>query len=93
MFLYNAIGMDIPGIITVMESDNDSAARRIVMWDRMSGFSHIHITKMFEITVTTANDECTAIYRTDNSLASTVTILYAQIPPTAEIRQCVLTQC
>jgi hypothetical protein len=34
----------------------------------MSGFSHIHITKMFEITVTTANDENTAIYHTGISL-------------------------
>jgi transposase len=56
MLLYNAIGRHIPGIITVMESDNDNATRRIVTWDRMSGFSHIHITKMFEITITTAKD-------------------------------------
>ena len=68
MLLYNAIGRHIPGIITVMESDNDNAARRIVTWDRMSGFSHIHITKMFEITVTTANDENTAKYHTEISL-------------------------
>ena len=48
-----------------MESDNDNATRRIVTWDRMSGFSYIHITKMFEITITTANDENTAIYHTE----------------------------
>ena len=47
-----------------MESDNDSAARRIVTWDRTLGFSHIHITEMFEITVTTANDENTKMYHT-----------------------------
>jgi hypothetical protein len=68
MLLYNAIGRHIPGITTVMESDNGNGASRIVTWDRMSGFSHIHITNMFEITVTTANDENTAIYHTGFSL-------------------------
>ena len=53
ILLYNAIGRHIPGKLTAMESDNDSAARRIVTWDRMPGFSHIHITTMFEVTVTT----------------------------------------
>jgi hypothetical protein len=68
ILLYNAIGRrHIPGRITVMESDNDNTVRRIVTWDPMSGFSHIHITKMFEITVTTANNENTAIYHTGNS--------------------------
>jgi hypothetical protein len=51
--IYNAIGRHIPGKLTAMESDNDSAARRIVMWDRMPGFSHIHMTTMFEVTITT----------------------------------------
>ena len=67
ILLYDAIGRHIPGRITVVESDNDNTVRRIVTWDRMSGFSHIHITKMFEITVITANDEYTAIYHTGNS--------------------------
>jgi hypothetical protein len=93
MLLYNAIGRHIPGIITVMESDNDNATRRIVTWDRMSGFSHIHITKMFEITITTANDENTAIYHTGNSLDMLNAIFNDQAPPTAEIRPVVLTEC
>jgi hypothetical protein len=93
MLLYNAIGRHIPGIITVMESDNDNATRRIVTWDRMSGFSHIHITKMFEITITTANDENTAIYHTGNSLDMFNAIFNDQAPPTAEIRSFVLTEC
>ena len=91
MLLYNAIGRHTPGIITVMESDNDSAARRIVTWDRMSGFSHIHITKTFDITVTTANDENTAVYHTGNTFSSIVAILYAA--PTAEILPFAFTQC
>jgi hypothetical protein len=61
--------------ITAIESDNDNAARRIVMCDRMSGFSHIHITKMFDITVTTANDENTAMYQ--NSFSILVTTIVA----------------
>ena len=92
MLLYNAIGRHIPGIITAMESDNNSAARRIATCDRISAFNHIHITKMFEITVTTANDESTAIYHTGNLLASMVAISYAQTPPTAEIGHIVVTQ-
>ena len=64
ILLYNPIGWHTPGIITVMESDNDSAARRIVTCDRIPGFSHIHNTKMFEITVNTANDENTTMYHT-----------------------------
>ena len=86
MLLYNVIGRHIPGIITAMESDNNSASRRIATCDRISAFSHIHITKMFEITVTTANDEYTAIYHTDNLLANMVAISYAQTPPTATNR-------
>jgi len=55
----------------------------------MSGFSHIHIPKMFEITVTTANDENTAKYHTDGKTS----IVNDQAPPTAEIRPVVLTEC
>ena len=76
-----------------MESDNDNAARRIVTWDRISGFSHIHITTMFEITVTTAKDENTAIYHTGNSLDMLNAIFNDQGLPTAEIRPVVLTEC
>ena len=76
-----------------MESDNDNAARRIVMWDRMPGFSHIHITKMFEITVTTANDENTAINHTGNASDMLNAMFNDQAPPTAEIRSVVLTEC
>ena len=93
MLLYNAIGRNIPGRITVMESDNENTARRIAIWDRMSGFSQMHITKMFEITVSTSNDENTAKYHTGNSLGMMNAIFYAQVPPTAEIRPVVLTQC
>jgi hypothetical protein len=76
MLLYNAIGRHTPGIITAIESDNDNAARRIVMCDRMSGFSHIHITKMFDITVTTANDENTAMYQIGDRFDVMATLVY-----------------
>ena len=77
----------MPDKLTAMESDNDSAARRIVTWDRMPGFSHIHITTMFEVTITTANDENTAMYHTEISIDCMATILYAQTLPTQETRQ------
>jgi len=48
---------------------------------------------MFEITVTTANDEYTAIYHTGNSSYMKHSIVYDQAPPTAEIRPVVLTEC
>ena len=92
MLLYNAIGRHTPGIITAIESDNDNAARRIVMCDRMSGFGHIHITKMFDITVTTANDENTAMYHTGISIDCMATIIYAQTSPRQETRPVVITQ-
>jgi hypothetical protein len=48
---------------------------------------------MFEITITTANDENTAIYHTGNSLDMLNAIFNDQAPPTAEIRPVVLTEC
>jgi hypothetical protein len=82
----------MPDKLTAMESDNDSTARRIVTWDRMPGFSHIHITKMFEVTVTTANVENTALYHTGIAIDCMATILYAQTPPTQETRPVVVMQ-
>ena len=46
------------------------------MCDRMSGFSHMHITKMFEITVTTANDENTAMYQIGDRFDVMATLIY-----------------
>ena len=78
-----------------MESDSDSAARRIVTWDRISGFSHIHNTKMFEITVTTANDEHPTTYHTGTpSYKFTCnTILHAQAFQAQKYGKFFLAQC